>query len=194
MVNKLSGLTAIALTAMLPSFASADVAASLSASFGANAGTVDVNASNATGVIVSPTSVSVAGAAGGFAVASSVATKTSSGAAAGATSNADFPPQAHVGYNAGAYETSVVFAAAPQTIQAVADAAAATAIADLCAAGFAVVQANYSAVQSGSSGSLNNGNVYLGPFYVGSVGNGQVSVTDGVITVTQDSGVSVTCN
>lgn len=195
-MNKLSSLTTIALTAMLPSFASADVAASLSASFGNNAGNVNVGAGNAIGTVVNPTSVSVAGAAGGFAAASSVATAHSSGAAAGATSNADFPPIADVTYknNANAYETSVSFAPSPQTIQQVADAAATQAIGDLCNAGFNVTNAVYSAEQSGTVGQLVNGDVYFYGVKIGTVGNGAVGIADGPIQVTMDSGASVSCN
>lgn len=191
MVNKLSGLTAIALTAMLPSFASADVAASLSASFGANAGTVHVNASNATGTIISPTSVSVAGAAGGFAVASSVATAYSSGAAAGATSNSNFPPIADVTYKggAGAYETSVSFAPSPGTLQAIADQAALAAVQAQCAQGFSASQGP--STQAGTSGALSDISVNVGFTTVTiPLSSASLLITDGPIT---NGPITVTC-
>jgi hypothetical protein len=127
-MKRLALSTAVALVATMPTVALADgVAASLSASFGGNDGTVTVD----TGTIAAPTSVSAAGAAGGFAVASSVATATSSGAASGATSDSEFPPMASVTYDAGAYETSVTFA--PSNFEEIAETAAADAIAALCA-------------------------------------------------------------
>jgi hypothetical protein len=130
MIRKLSSLAAVALIATVPSVASADgLAVSLSASFGnSGSGTVVVLPNGgAGGTINTPTSVSVAGAAGGFAVASSVATAASSGAAAGATDNEDLTPLAEVFYNddANAYETTVSFAPSPNLVQAAADAAAA---------------------------------------------------------------------
>jgi len=196
-MKKLLTLTTIALTAALPTLSSAEgVAASLSASFGTNAGSAGVNAGALSGTAVAPTSVSVAGAAGGFAVASSVATATSSGAASGATDNADFPPQASVTYNAGAYETNVMFAPAPDALAAVASAAAAQAIANLCTAGFTALQGTTTASQSGSTATLNNPAVVTPVFGFpvnGSVQDTSVNVTNGAVTITNGA-ITVSCS
>jgi len=192
-MKKLLTLTTIALTAALPTLSSAEgVAASLSASFGTNAG----SAGALSGTVVAPASVSVAGAAGGFAVASSVATATSSGAASGATDNADFPPQASVTYNAGAYETNVMFAPAPDALAAVASAAAAQAIANLCTAGFTALQGTTTASQSGSTATLNNPAVVTPVFGFpvnGSVQDTSVNVTNGAVTITNGA-ITVSCS
>jgi len=192
-MKKLLTLTTIALTAALPTLSSAEgVAASLSASFGTNAG----SAGALSGTVVAPASVSVAGAAGGFAVASSVATATSSGAASGATDNADFPPQASVTYNAGAYETNVMFAPAPDALDAVASAAAAQAIANLCTAGFTALQGTTTASQSGSTATLNNPAVVTPVFGFpvnGSVQDTSVNVTNGAVTITNGA-ITVSCS
>ena len=133
-------LAAIAASAIVaaPLAASAQdaIAASLSASFGTNAGTVAVDGSDLSGTITAPTSISVAGAAGNSAVASAVANSMSSGAAAGATNVMDLAPMADVSARGGIYETSVAFA--PTNFDEIAEMAAADAIAALCAAGFSV--------------------------------------------------------
>lgn len=100
MLKTTSYLAAVALVATLPTFATAQsIAVSLSASLDDG----------------DPTSVSVAAALGDFAVASTVATANSTGAASGAYNGDEFSPVASVSYNAdaNAYETNVAFAAAP---------------------------------------------------------------------------------
>ena len=101
MFKTTSKFVAAAMVATLPTLAAAEgLAVSLSASLDAEDG---------------PTSVSVAAAFGDFAVASSVATAASSGAASGATDADGFSPVVAVTYNddANAYETNVVFVSAP---------------------------------------------------------------------------------
>lgn len=98
MLKASSTLTVAALIAALPTFTLADsTAVGLSASLDDS----DV------------TSVSVAAAFGDFAVASSVATTDGTGAAAGASDDADTTPSVGVTYNgdASAYETNVTFGA-----------------------------------------------------------------------------------
>jgi len=202
-INKLSSLAAIALMATVPSLASADgVAASLSASFGGNSGSVSVlPPSGAGGVITTPQSVSVAGAAGGFAVASSVATASSSGAAAGATDDVDLTPLAEVTYNGGvgAYETTVSFAPSATTIAAVAAAASAQAIADLCLAGFAVSQDPILASQAGTTGVIVDDNLLVNLGFLGIqnspafIADSTINIVDGNITVSGGD-VTVACN
>ena len=198
MINKFSSLAAIALIATVPSLASADgVAASLSASFGGSQGNVSVlPPSGAGGVITTPQSVSVAGAAGGFAVASSVATASSSGAAAGATDNEDLTPLAEVTYNGavGAYETTVSFAPSASTIQAVAEAASTQAVLDFCNdTGFTVTQVTSDATQAFSSGSLDDTTVlFNGRDFGDEVENGDVSINNGAITITNGD-ITVSC-
>lgn len=174
MSKKITYLAAITLLAA-PTFASAEgVAASLSASFGNNSGSVIVAPpSGAYGTVVTPTSVSVAGAAGGFAVATSVATARSSGAASGATDNSDLPPMAAVEYAGGpnAYETSVMFTPVVDT-----------------AAIAAQVCSGLTATQATSSGSLNDTSVstpvsFFEAVFPGSVDDETVSITNGAITV-----------
>ena len=109
MIKKVTTVAVVALIAAAPTFSFAQgVAASLSASFGDNAGArVDV----VPGTITEPTSISVAGAAGGRAVAGSVATALSTGAAAGAGGSTDgVAPYASVTYDGNAYELDVAFA------------------------------------------------------------------------------------
>ncbi len=101
-------LTAVALIAALPTFTVADsTAVSLSASLDDG----DV------------TSVAVAAAFGDFAVASSFANATGTGAAAGATDDAATTPTVGVTYNsdANAYETNVAFGAAEEAEDVVSD-------------------------------------------------------------------------
>jgi hypothetical protein len=175
MTKKLGYLVAVAFLAA-PTFASADpVAASLSASFGKDFGTVIVAPpSGSLARVTAPISVSVAGASGDFAVATSVATAKSSGAASGATNNSDLPPMVAFEYNnvSNAYETSVMFTP-------VVDAAAIAA--NICNSGF-------SATQLTSAGNLIDTGVttptFAGITLDGSVDNGAVSITNGDITVT----------
>jgi hypothetical protein len=189
----------MALIATMPTVGLAEgVAASLSASFG-NSGNGQVVVD--TSQIIAPTSVSAAGAAGGFAVASSVATAFSSGAASGATDNADLPPTAVVTYNGAenAYETTVSFAPSAATLADIAADAAEAAIDDLCAAGFAVAQDPISASQAASTGVLLDETVLASVPFVGltdlggEVADTTVSITNGAITIT-GGGVTVNCS
>lgn len=130
-------LTAITAAAFVggPIAASAEaVAVSLSASFGENLGLVNVADEN----IAAPTSVSVAGAAGTLAVASAVANMTTSGAAAGASIDTEYAPNAVVAATEGGYETNVSFV--PTNFDEIAIAAAQAEIAALCEAGFDVTE------------------------------------------------------
>lgn len=96
MFKTTSNLVAVAVIATLPTFAAAQSTA------------VGLSASLDDGDV---TSVSVAAAFGDFAVASSVATTNGTGAASGASDDADATPSVAVTYNgdASAYETNVAF-------------------------------------------------------------------------------------
>jgi len=195
MVRKLSYLAAIALVATVPGLASADgVAVSLSASFGNSGGgpIVILPNSGAGGTIAAPTSVSIAGAAGGFAVASSVATSQSSGAAAGATDNANLTPLAEIAYNDGAnaYETTVSFAPSASTIAQVAAAASAQAITDLCAAGFTATQSGSTAFQMNDGAGFLIDNTVLTSTGAGFVSNGD-KVQNVIVTVNFPGNITV---
>jgi hypothetical protein len=112
-------LTAAASLMMMPIAASAEpapanVAASLSASFGGNNGSASLLDEGVSSV-VAPTSVSVAAASGGMAVATSVATANSTGAAAGASSGNMVPIGTVTNSEGGAYETTVTFFALEST-------------------------------------------------------------------------------
>lgn len=163
----LRNLTAVVLLTTVPAFASAEgISASLSASFG-NQATAEVSVFS--GTVVTPESVSVSGAAGAYAVSSSVATASSSGAASGATDDADNTPMVSVTPDStgAAYETEVTFA--PSNFQQIADDAAAAAVADLCAG-----------ITAQQTGTAVDTDVDLGPVTVTFPGD----VTEGSITVT----------
>ena len=123
-------LTCVALTPM-SAFAQDAIAASLSASFGTNAGSVEIEAGDLSGTITAPQSISVAGAAGNSAVASAVANAAASGAAAGATNVEDLTPMVDVSLSDGLYETNVAFVEVVDV-----EAIAAAAVAAQCDAGF----------------------------------------------------------
>lgn len=148
---KYINLTAIAVTSILfPLSVSAQavdpapqqaIAASLSASFGNNtdAGAViELLSLPTSATIQAPTSVSVAGAVGDFAVASAVANINASAATSGATTGTDSAPMVDVSLNGRFYETAISFV--PTNFDEIAMTAAADAVADLCSNGFAVTE------------------------------------------------------
>ena len=200
MLKTTLSFTTAALLAAVPMFAAADgVAASLSASFGNGpGGTVGVNVGNLSGNIQAPTSVSVAGAAGDFAVASSVATAQSSGAAAGATDSTDYLPVAEVTYRGGpnAYETTVSFGPTPDTVALIAQAVCAQISA--VAADPSISQTPFVAALNNSATNTPVGPFQIGPFGVlaanvpGSVVDTEVTVTGGVVTATAGA-IQVVC-
>lgn len=174
----LRNLTAVALLTTVPAFASAEgISASLSASFGEGAsGPVTTG----DGRIVTPESVSVSGAAGVYAVSSSVATASSSGAASGATDDDDNTPMVSVTPDStgSAYETEVAFA--PSNFQQIADDAAAAAIVDLCNGTF--------------SGSLSDTTVDVTPSITSGFGSVASATAAGLVEAeVADGTVTVTC-
>jgi hypothetical protein len=173
MSKTIKSLAVVALLAT-PTFASADaIAASISASFGAN-GLVAVDTDDALTSVTNPTSVSVAGAVGLVAVATASATAAASSATSAASDDELLAPTLTVNFTSSGYESTVAFTP-------VIDAAAVA----------AAVCAGVSATQAGSTGELAEaaitGVADLGFFgeadVTGSVTNDVVTITDGDITV-----------
>jgi hypothetical protein len=111
MSKTIKSLAVVALLAT-PTFASAEsIAASLSASFGEFEGSVVVNSVDPLTQVNTPTSVSVSGAMGYTAVATSAATALSTTATSGASIEDGISPTATATYNdtSKAYETTVSF-------------------------------------------------------------------------------------